>query len=93
MCPWHRLPEERVFQGPRRYWWAFGVATVDTKKIDQLSTLPGLTIVGLLHDKEQPVLVATMTLHQWLYHTNRDSLFTIRKLIYLLENQGVTSKK
>ncbi|GAB0185848.1 hypothetical protein GRJ2_001050100 [Grus japonensis] len=71
-------------------------ATVNTEKIKQLSTLPGLLedtfVVGLLQAEEQQVPVATRTVHQWQYRTNRDSLAPICELIHQLENQGVISK-
>ena len=53
---------------PKGHRWAFGVATVNTEKIKQLSTLPGLLedpfIVGLLRVEEQQVPIATRTVHR-----------------------------
>ncbi|KAK4810489.1 hypothetical protein QYF61_004269 [Mycteria americana] len=81
---------------PKGYWWAFGVAFVNTEKIKQLSILPGLlddpSVVGLVHVKEQQVLIGIMMMHQRQYHTNRDSLVPIHELIHHLETQGVISK-
>ncbi|KAJ7427234.1 hypothetical protein WISP_08898 [Willisornis vidua] len=55
------------FKDPKGYRWAFGVATVATKKFKQLSTLPGLSedpsVVGLLRVKGQQVPIATTTVH------------------------------
>ncbi|XP_074890904.1 uncharacterized protein LOC142034092 [Buteo buteo] len=49
--------KRRYFRDPKGYRWAFGIATVNTEKIKQLSTLPGLLkdpfIVGLLRVEEQ----------------------------------------
>ncbi|PKU30992.1 hypothetical protein llap_18705 [Limosa lapponica baueri] len=84
------------FKDPKGYWWAFGVAAVETEKVVQPSTLPGLSedpsIVGLLRVKEQNVPIATTTVHRRQYHTNQDSLLPIQKLIRQLESQGVISK-
>ncbi|GAB0207154.1 hypothetical protein GRJ2_003181000 [Grus japonensis] len=84
------------FKDPKGYQWAFGVATVNTEKIKQLSTLSGLSedpfVVGLLQVKEQQVPIATRTVHRRQYRTNRDSLAPIHELIHQLENQGVISK-
>jgi len=53
----------------QRYRWASGVATVNTEKIKQLSTLPGLSedpfVVGLQQVKEQQVPTAAKTVHPW----------------------------
>ena len=61
-----------------------------------MSVLPGLSedlsVVGLLRVKEQQVPIATKTVHRRQYHTNRDSLLPIQKLIRQLERQGVISK-
>ncbi|KAK4812702.1 hypothetical protein QYF61_015021, partial [Mycteria americana] len=79
------------FKDPKGYWWAFGVAAMDTENIKQLSTLPGLlkdaSIVGLLQVEEQQVAVATMMVDWWQYCTNRDSLVPIHELIHQLESQ------
>ncbi|XP_054244819.1 centromere protein I [Indicator indicator] len=84
------------FKDPKGYRWAFGVATVNTEKIRQLSTLPGLSenpfVVGLLRIEEQQVPIATRTVHRRQYRTNRDSLAPIHELIHQLEIQGVISK-
>ncbi|KAK4806213.1 hypothetical protein QYF61_001136 [Mycteria americana] len=84
------------FRDPKGYRWAFGVATVNTEKIKQLSTLPGLSedpsVMGLLQVEEQQVPIATMMVHQQQYRTNRDSLVPIHELIHQLESQGVISK-
>ncbi|GAB0207896.1 hypothetical protein GRJ2_003255300 [Grus japonensis] len=62
------------FEDPKGYRWAFGVATVNTEKIKQLSTLSGLSedalIVGLLRVEEQQVPIATRTVHRRQYRTN-----------------------
>ncbi|KAK4806782.1 hypothetical protein QYF61_005578 [Mycteria americana] len=83
------------FKDPKGYWWAFGIAALETEEIKQLSTLPGVSedpsIVGLLRVKEQ-VPIATTTVHWRQYHTNRDSLIPIHELIRRLESQGVISK-
>jgi len=61
-----------------------------------LSVLPGLSedlfVVVLLQVKEQQVPTATKTVHRGQYHTNRDSLHPIHKLIRQLESQRVISK-
>ncbi|GAB0177290.1 hypothetical protein GRJ2_000194200 [Grus japonensis] len=84
------------FKDPKGYQWAFGVAIVNTEKIKQLSTLPGLLedpfVVGLLRVEEQQVPIATRTVHRQQYCTNRDSLAPIHELIHQLESQGVISK-
>lgn len=53
------------FMDPNGNCWAFGVATVNTQKIKQLSTLPslleGLFVVELLSVEEQQVPTATRT--------------------------------
>ncbi|GAB0207467.1 hypothetical protein GRJ2_003212400 [Grus japonensis] len=42
---------------PKGYWWAFGIAALETGEIEPLSSLPGLSedpsVVGLLRVKEQ----------------------------------------
>jgi len=48
---------------PKGHRWAFGIAALSTGKIKQLSSLPGLSEVGLLWVKEQQVPIATMTVH------------------------------
>ena len=84
------------FKDPKGYKWAFGIAAVDTEKIEQLSDLPGLSddpsVVGLLMVDDQQVPIATTTVHRRQYRTNRDSLIPIQKLIRQLESQGVISK-
>lgn len=84
------------FQDPKGYQCAFGIAAVDTDNIKQLSVLPGLsedlTVVGFLCVKEQQVPIVTKPIHRRQYHTNRDSLIPIQKLIRQLESQGVISK-
>lgn len=96
MYPWHRLPQERVLQGPKLYQWDFGVATMNIEKIKELSTLPDLledsSVVGFLWVEEQQMPIATMMVHQWQYHTNRDSLVSILDLIHRLESQERISK-
>ncbi|GAB0206390.1 hypothetical protein GRJ2_003104600 [Grus japonensis] len=65
-------------------------------EIEPLSSLPGLSedpsVVGLLRVEGQQVPIATTTVHQWQYRTNRDSLVPIHKLIRQLEGQGVISR-
>ncbi|KAK4819790.1 hypothetical protein QYF61_011390, partial [Mycteria americana] len=84
------------FKDPKGYRWAFGIAALETEEIKQLSTLPGLSedpsVVRLLKVKEQQVPIATTTVHQRQYRTNRDSLIPIHKLIRRLERQGVISR-
>ena len=84
------------FKDPKGYQWAFGVTTVNTEKIKQLSTLPGLSegpsVVGLLQIEVEQVPAATRTVHPWQYRTNQDSLAPIHELIHQLESQGVISK-
>ncbi|XP_074667052.1 uncharacterized protein LOC141917617 [Strix aluco] len=81
------------FKDPKGYRWAFGVASVNTEKVKQLSNLPGLSgdpfVVGLLRVKEQQVPIAMRTVHRRQYRTNRDSLAPIQELIRQLETQGV----
>lgn len=84
------------FKDPKGYQWVFGVATVNTEKIKQLCTLPGLSedpfIVGLLRVEEQQMPTATRTVHWRQYCINRGSLAPIHELIHQLESQGVISK-
>ncbi|GAB0209812.1 hypothetical protein GRJ2_003446900 [Grus japonensis] len=84
------------FKDPKGYRWAFGIAALETEDIEPLSTLPGLSedpsVVGLLRVEEQQVPIATTTVHQQQYCTNRDSLIPIHKLIHQLEGQGVISR-
>ncbi|GAB0208828.1 hypothetical protein GRJ2_003348500 [Grus japonensis] len=82
------------FKDPKGYWWAFGIAALE--ETEPLSSLPGLSedpsVVGLLRVEEQQVPIATTTVHRQQYHTNRDSLVPIHKLIRQLEGQGVISR-
>ncbi|GAB0177742.1 hypothetical protein GRJ2_000239500 [Grus japonensis] len=84
------------FRDPKGYRWALGIAALETEETEQLSTLPSLSEdpsgVGLLRVQEQQVPIATTMVHQWQYHTNRDSLIPIHKLIHQLESQGVISR-
>lgn len=84
------------FKNLEGYQWIFDVATVNTEKIKQLSTAPGLLehpfLIGLLQGEEQLVPVATKTVHQQHYRTNQDSLAPIHELIHQLQSQGVISK-
>jgi len=84
------------FKDPEGYWWAFGIAAVETDEIKQLSTLPAVSedpsVVGLLKVEEQQMPVATTTVYWRQYRTNQDSLIPIHKLIHQLKNQGVISK-
>ncbi|GAB0183949.1 hypothetical protein GRJ2_000860200 [Grus japonensis] len=84
------------FKDPKGYWWAFGITALETEGIEQLSTLAGPSedpsVVVLLRVEEQQVPIATTMVHQWQYHTNRDSLIPIHKLICQLESQGVISR-
>ncbi|GAB0210190.1 hypothetical protein GRJ2_003484800 [Grus japonensis] len=50
------------------------------------------SVVGLLRVEEQQVPTTTTTVHRQQYHTNRDSLVPIHKLIHQLEGQGVISR-
>jgi len=56
------------FKDPEGFWWAFGIAALETEEIKQLSILPGLSedpsVVGLLRVEEQQVPSATTTVHQ-----------------------------
>jgi len=87
---------KRYFQDLKRYKWAFGIAALKTEGIKQLSTLSGLSedpsVVGLLRVEEQQVPIATTTVHQRQYRTNRDSLIPIHQLIHQLESQAVISR-
>lgn len=78
MYPWHRLPQKSMLPGLKGYWWTFGVATIDVKKIKQLSTLPDLledpSVLGLLHVEVQQSLIAAMMVHQRWYGINQDFL-------------------
>ncbi|GAB0210142.1 hypothetical protein GRJ2_003480000 [Grus japonensis] len=84
------------FKDPKGYRWAFGIAALEMEEIELLSSLPGLSeepsVVGLLRVEEQQVPIATTTMHRRQYHTNRDSLVPIHKLIRQLEGQGVISR-
>ncbi|GAB0203259.1 hypothetical protein GRJ2_002791500 [Grus japonensis] len=83
------------FKDPKCYRWAFGIAALEMEEIELLSSLPGLSedpFVGLLRVEEQQVPIATTTVHRQQYHTNRDSLVPIHKLIRQLEGQGVISR-
>lgn len=84
------------FKDLKGYQWLLGVATVNTEKIKQLSTPPGLLehpfLVGLLQGEEQQLPIATETVHWQQYRTNRDSLAPIHELIHQLESQGVISR-
>ncbi|GAB0209699.1 hypothetical protein GRJ2_003435600 [Grus japonensis] len=84
------------FKDPKGYRWAFGIAALEMEEIEPLSSLPGLSedpsVLGLLRVKEQQVPIATTTVHRQQYHTNRDSLVPIHKLIRQLEGQGVISR-
>ncbi|GAB0208093.1 hypothetical protein GRJ2_003275000 [Grus japonensis] len=84
------------FKDPKGYRWAFGIAALEMEEIELLSSLPGLSedpsVVGLLRVEEQQLSIATTTVHQWQYRTNRDSLVPIHKLIRQLEGQGVISR-
>ncbi|GAB0209418.1 hypothetical protein GRJ2_003407500 [Grus japonensis] len=83
-------------RNPKGYRWAFGIAALEAEEIEPLSSLPGLSedpsVVGLLRVEEQQVPIATTTVHWRQYHTNRDSLVPIHKLIRQLEGQGVISR-
>lgn len=50
-------PKRGYFKDLKGYQWAFGVATINTQKVKQLSTLPVLSsnpsVEGLLQVKEQ----------------------------------------
>ncbi|KAK4807215.1 hypothetical protein QYF61_024335 [Mycteria americana] len=78
------------FKDLKGYRWAFGIAALETEEIKQLSTLPGLSedpsVVGLLRVEEQQVPIATTTVHRRQYHTNRDFLIPIHKLILQKSN-------
>ncbi|GAB0189131.1 hypothetical protein GRJ2_001378400 [Grus japonensis] len=84
------------FKDSKEYYWVFGIAALETKEIEPLSSLPGLledpSVVGLLRVKEQQVPIATTMVHWQQYHANRDSLILIHKLISQLESQGVISR-
>ncbi|GAB0209720.1 hypothetical protein GRJ2_003437700 [Grus japonensis] len=84
------------FKDPKGYTWSFGIAALESEEIEPLSTLPGLSedpsVVGLLRVEEQQWPIATTTVHQRQYRTNRGSLVPIHKLIRQLEGQGVISR-
>ncbi|GAB0206804.1 hypothetical protein GRJ2_003146000 [Grus japonensis] len=84
------------FKDPKGYRWAFGIAALEMEETEPLSSLPGLSedpsVVGLLRVEGQQVPIATTTVHQRQYRTNRDSLVPIHKLIHQLEGQGVISR-
>jgi len=73
------------FKDPGGYWWAFGIAALETEEIKQLSISPGLSedpsVVGFLRVEEQQVPITTTTVHRRQYRTNRDSLLPIHQLI------------
>lgn len=62
MFTWHRLLQQKVFNDPERY-WDFGIFTMNTEKIEQLSTFPEIledsTHVGLmwLEDQQVPIFI------------------------------------
>ncbi|GAB0207867.1 hypothetical protein GRJ2_003252400 [Grus japonensis] len=81
------------FKDPKGYRWAFGRAALEAEEIEPLSSLPSLpSVVELLRVEEQQVPIATTTVYQQSYRTNRDSLVPIHKLIHQLEGQGVISR-
>ncbi|GAB0207237.1 hypothetical protein GRJ2_003189300 [Grus japonensis] len=84
------------FKDPKGYQWAFGIAALEMEENKQLSTLPDLSedpsIVELLRVEEKQVPIDATMVHRQQYHTNRDSLIPIHKLIHQLESQGVISK-
>jgi len=84
------------FMVPKGYWWAFGIAPLETEEIKQLSTLPGLSknpsVLGLLRVEEKQMPVTTTMVHWWQHGTHHDSLIPIHKLIHQLESQGVIRK-
>lgn len=87
--PWHRGYSEDI----KGYWWAFSIAALEMELNKRLSTLPSLSedpsVGGLLRIAEQHVMTDTTTVHRWQYHTNRDSMIPIHKLICQLESHGV----
>ncbi|KAK4811093.1 hypothetical protein QYF61_016379 [Mycteria americana] len=91
--PWHRLPQERVIQGPKRVpvgiWCSCCGYTEDETAAYLAQPLGGSFCCGV---KEHQVPVATMTVHWQQYHTNQDSLVPIHELMHQLESQGVISK-
>jgi len=56
------------FKDTRRYQWVFGIAALEMEEIEQLFILPGLSegpsVVGLLRVEEQPLSIATTTVHR-----------------------------
>ncbi|GAB0208039.1 hypothetical protein GRJ2_003269600 [Grus japonensis] len=64
--------------------------------MEQFSILPSLSfypcVLALLRFEEQQLPIATAKVHRRQYHTNRDSLVPIHKLIRQLEGQGVISR-
>jgi len=56
------------FKDLKGYWWAFGIAALETEEIKQLSILPGLSenpsVVRLLRAEEQQVPIASTTVHR-----------------------------
>ncbi|GAB0208295.1 hypothetical protein GRJ2_003295200 [Grus japonensis] len=80
------------FEDQKGYRWAFGIAALEKEETEQLSTLPGLSedpsVAGLLRVEEQQVPIATTMVHRQQYHTNRDSLIPIHKLIRQLGGSG-----
>lgn len=64
----------RYFKDPKGYWWAFGIAALETEEVEQLSTLlslsEDLSMMGLLRVEDQQVPITITVVHWWQYCTN-----------------------
>lgn len=86
------------FKDLKKYQWTFSVTTVNTEKIKQLSTPPGLLehpfLVGLLQGEEQLVPIATKRVVPRSTAVSHKPRFpgSLHELIHQLEGQGGISK-
>ncbi|KAJ7399007.1 hypothetical protein BTVI_119311 [Pitangus sulphuratus] len=95
-APQDKRDMELLKQDPKGYHWAFEIAAVETKKIRQLNTLPGLSedpsAVGLLRVEEQQIPITTTSVPCQQYRTNQGSVTLIHEMIRELESQGMVSE-
>ncbi|GAB0208282.1 hypothetical protein GRJ2_003293900 [Grus japonensis] len=80
------------FKDPKGYRWAFGIAALEKEEIVYFPwSLGGPFCCRVAEDRRRGPN-CYHKVHQWQYHTNRDSLVPIHKLIRQLEGQGVISR-